>query len=95
MTRRHPAASLPSGNDMSDSEQSNPAIVTIWVLREQYAPEQKTEMIRRVSEAMAEVIGPGAAGPAWVVIEEIQRGDWWFGGRNAGIRPPATEQGGA
>lgn len=80
---------------MSDSEQSNPAIVTIWVLREQYAPEQKTEMIRRVSEAMAEVIGRGAAGATWVVIEEIQRGDWWFGGSNAGIRPPSTEQGGA
>ena len=80
---------------MSDSEQSNPAIVTIWVLRDQYAPDQKAEMIRRVSEAMAEVIGRGAAEPTWVVIEEIQRGDWWFGGRNAGNRPPLTEQGGA
>ena len=80
---------------MSDSDQTNPAIVTIWVLREQYAPEQKAEMIRRVSEAMGEVIGRGAAHPTWVVIEEIQRGDWWFGGRNAGIPPPSTDQGGA
>ena len=80
---------------MSDREPSNTAIVTIWVLREQYSPDQKREMIRRVSDAMAEVIGRGAANPTWVVIEEIQRGDWWFGGRNAGIPPPSTEQGGA
>ena len=58
---------------MTNTQQSNPALVTIWVLRGQYAPEQKAEMIRRVSDVMAEVIGRDVADPTWVVIEEIHR----------------------
>ena len=66
---------------MSNRQQGNPALVTIWVLQGQYTPGQKAEMIRRVSDAMTEVIGRDVADPTWVVIEEIQRGDWWFGDR--------------
>ena len=82
-------------NDMSNRPQGNPALVTIWVLQGQYTPEQKAEMIRRVSDAMTEVIGRDVADPTWVVIEEIHRGDWWFGDPEASTRPSPPEQGGA
>ena len=80
---------------MPNSQQGNPALVTIWVLQGQYAPEQKAEMIRRVSDVMTEVIGRDVADPTWVVIEEIHRGDWWFGDRDTVTRRPPPEQGGA
>lgn len=80
---------------MSSRQQRDPALVTIWLLQGQHAPERKAEMIRRVSEAMAEVIGRGVAAPTWVVIEEIHRGDWWFGECEASGRRPPPEQGGA
>ena len=79
---------------MSNSQQGKPALVTIWVLQGQYAPEQKAEMIRRVSDVMTEVIGRDVADPTWVVIEEIHRGEWWFGDGDASTRPP-SDQGGA
>ena len=78
---------------MSNSQQGNPALVTIWVLREQFTPKQKAEMIRRVSEVMAAVIGRSVSDPTWVVVEEIHRGDWWFGGRDADTGRPPGEGG--
>ena len=80
---------------MSNSQQGKPALVTIWVLQGQYAPEQKAEMIRKVSDVMTEVIGRDVADPTWVVIEEIHRGDWWFGDPGSTTRPLPPGQGGA
>ena len=87
------AATLPP-SDMSNSQPANPALVTIWVLQGQYTPAQKAEMIRPVGDTMTEVIGRDVADPTWVVIEEIHRGDWWFGGREPRTRRP-PDQGGA
>ena len=80
---------------MSNNQQGKPALVTIWVLQGQYEPEQKAEMIRRVSGVMTEVIGRDVVGPTWVVTEEVHRGDWWFGDGNASTQRPPPDQGGA
>ena len=91
----HDSAATLRPSDMSNSQPANPALVTIWVLQGQYTPEKKAAMIRRVSDAMTEVIGRDVADPTWVVIEEIHRGDWWFGDREPGMRRPPPDQGGS
>lgn len=80
-------------SDMSNCQPANPALVTIWVLEGHYAPGQKAEITRRVSQAMGEVVGRSVTDPTWVVIEEIHRGDWWFGDRDATTRPSPPGQG--
>ena len=43
-------------------------------------PEQKQEMIARLTETMVEIEGEGMRGVTWAVIDEVQSGDWGIGG---------------
>ncbi len=60
------------------------ALVTVWVLRDEYAAQQKAELIRNVTNAVADALGEEVRDSTWVVIEEIQQGDWGVGGRDFG-----------
>ena len=65
-------------------------LVTIWVLRDEYGPEQKAALIRNVTNGVADAVGEEVRELTWVVIEEIQRGDWSAGARDVGrdhLRP--------
>ncbi len=69
------------------------ALVTIWVLRDEYGPQQKAELIRNVTDAVAHALGEDVRDSTWVVIEEIQRGDWGVGGRDVGPGRPRSRGG--
>ena len=47
--------------------------------------------IRNVTKAVADAVGEDVGNSTWVVIEEIQRGDWGIGGRDVGLAPPPKE----
>ncbi len=64
------------------------ALVTIWVLHDEYGPEQKAALIGNVTEAVADAVGEEVRDSTWVVIEEIRRGDWGVGGRDFGLGWP-------
>jgi len=42
---------------------------------------QKREMIAGVTDAWAAIEGEGLRGVTWVVVEEVQSGDWGIGGQ--------------
>lgn len=56
-------------------------LVTIDVIKDVFTPEQKKEMIARVTEAMIAVEGENMRPVTWVRINEFQGGDWAIGGR--------------
>lgn len=56
-------------------------MVTIDVIKDVFTPEQKRELIARVTEAMIEVEGEQMRGVTWVRIQEFEGGDWAIGGR--------------
>lgn len=56
-------------------------LVNIDVIKDVFTPEQKGEMIARVTEAMVSVEGEGMRGVTWVRIREIEQGDWAIGGK--------------
>lgn len=56
-------------------------MVTIDVIKDVFTPEQKRELIARVTEAMIEVEGEGMRPVTWVRIQEFQGGDWAVGGK--------------
>lgn len=56
-------------------------LVTIDVIRDVFTPEQKRDMIERVTDAMVAVEGEPLRGVTWVRIQEIQQGDWGIGGQ--------------
>jgi 4-oxalocrotonate tautomerase len=64
------------------------ALVTIDVVKGVFTPEQKKEMVERVTEAMIAVEGEAMRSVTWVKLNEIDH--WAVGGR---LLDPATVHG--
>lgn len=56
-------------------------IVNIKLIEGVYSQAQKQEMIRRVTDIMADLEGEHMRPVTMVVIEEVKDGDWGIGGR--------------
>lgn len=56
-------------------------LVTIDVIKDVFTPEQKEELITRVTDAMVEVEGEAMRQVTWVRIMEVEQGDWGIGGQ--------------
>ncbi|MBX3706104.1 MAG: 4-oxalocrotonate tautomerase family protein [Pseudomonadales bacterium] len=56
-------------------------LVTIDVIKDVFSPQQKQELIARVTRAMLEVEGENMRSVTWVRIQEFESGDWAIGGR--------------
>jgi 4-oxalocrotonate tautomerase len=56
-------------------------LVTIDVIKGVFSPEQKQQMIDKVTAAMVEVEGERMRPVTWVRIAEFEGGDWAIGGR--------------
>lgn len=59
-------------------------LVTIDVIKDVFSPEQKQQMIEKVTAAMIEVEGEKMRPVTWVRIAEFKGGDWAIGGRSLG-----------
>jgi|TARA_B110000495_G_C22959440_1_gene562346 4-oxalocrotonate tautomerase len=64
-------------------------ITTIQVIRDVFTPEQKQQMIHEVTEAMVRVTGEDKRNGNWVIIHEVEPGDWAIGGKLV-VPPPDT-----
>lgn len=56
-------------------------LVTIDVIKDVFTPNQKAELIDKVTRAMVEVEGENMRGVTWVRIQEFESGDWAIGGQ--------------
>jgi 4-oxalocrotonate tautomerase len=55
-------------------------LVNVKLIEGVFTPEQKREMIQRVTDAMVEIEGENLRPVTWVVVEEVNSGDWGIGG---------------
>lgn len=55
-------------------------LVTIDVIKNVFTPDQKQELIEKVTEAMVAVEGENMRPVTWVRIKEFEGGDWAIGG---------------
>ena len=46
-----------------------------------FTPEQKREMVERLTDAMVSVEGENMRPVTWVIVEEVRSGDWGIGGK--------------
>jgi len=68
-------------------------LVTIDVIKDVFSPEQKQQIIEKVTAAMVEVEGESLRQVTWVRINEFEGGDWAIGGQRLGaadVRAMAT-----
>jgi 4-oxalocrotonate tautomerase len=56
-------------------------LVNVRVIEGVFTPEQKQDIIARVTDAMVAVEGESLRGVTWVVVEEVHSGDWGIGGK--------------
>jgi 4-oxalocrotonate tautomerase len=61
-------------------------LVTIDVIKDVFTPEQKKQLIEKVTAAMVEVEGESMRPVTWVRIAEFEGGDWAIGGRRLSAR---------
>ncbi|MPZ69780.1 MAG: 4-oxalocrotonate tautomerase [Actinobacteria bacterium] len=55
--------------------------VNVKVIEGVFSPQQKGEIVESLTEAMVSIEGENMRGVTWVVVEEVQSGDWGIGGK--------------
>ena len=55
-------------------------MVTVKVIEGVFTPEQKQEMIHKITDTMVEIEGENLRPVTWVLVEEVRSGDWGIGG---------------
>lgn len=56
-------------------------IINVKVIENVFTPEQKAQVIERLTDAMVSVEGENMRSVTWCVIDEVKSGDWAIGGR--------------
>lgn len=56
-------------------------LVTIDVIKDVFTPNQKRDLVEKVTEAMIAVEGEAMRGVTWVRVQEFEQGDWAIGGK--------------
>lgn len=55
-------------------------LIDIDVIENVFTPEQKGELVRKVTDAVVSVEGEAMRGLTWVRLREVKEGDWAIGG---------------
>ena len=56
-------------------------LINVKVIEGVFSPEQKTQIIRKLTDAMVDIEGEAMRGVTWTVIEEVRSGDWAIAGK--------------
>ncbi|MGH8119804.1 MAG: tautomerase family protein [Gammaproteobacteria bacterium] len=56
-------------------------LVNVKLIENVFTPEQKVQMIEKLTEAMVAIEGENMRGVTWVFIEDVKQGDWGIGGK--------------
>jgi 4-oxalocrotonate tautomerase len=55
-------------------------LINVKIIEGVFSPEQKQEIIRKLTDAMVTIEGENMRGVTWCVVEEVKSGDWGIGG---------------
>jgi len=56
-------------------------LIQVRLIEDVFSPQQKNEIIEKLTEAMVSIEGENMRGVTWVTIEEVKSGDWGIGGK--------------
>jgi 4-oxalocrotonate tautomerase len=56
-------------------------LITVKVIENVFTPEQKAEIIEKLTEAMVAIEGESLREYTMVLIEDVKQGDWSVGGK--------------
>jgi 4-oxalocrotonate tautomerase len=55
-------------------------LIEVKLIKNVFSPDQKREIIEKLTDAMVEVEGENMRSVTWVTVEEVASGDWGIGG---------------
>jgi 4-oxalocrotonate tautomerase len=56
-------------------------LVNVQVIENVFTPQQKQDMISRITDAMVAIEGEALREVTWVKIDEVKEGNWGIGGQ--------------
>jgi 4-oxalocrotonate tautomerase len=56
-------------------------LIAVHLIEGVFSPEQKRQIIKKLTDAMVSVEGENMRGVTWVVISEVTSGEWAIGGQ--------------
>ena len=56
-------------------------LINVKVIEGVFSAEQKTRIIRKLTDAMVEIEGEAMRPVTWTVIEEVRSGEWGIAGK--------------
>jgi len=56
-------------------------LINVKLIEDVFTPEQKSQIVERLTDAMVSIEGENMRGVTWVVVEEVRSGDWGIGGK--------------
>jgi 4-oxalocrotonate tautomerase len=56
-------------------------LIQVRLIEEVFSPQQKRQIIEKLTDAMVAVEGENMRGVTWVTIEDVKSGDWGIGGK--------------
>jgi 4-oxalocrotonate tautomerase len=62
-------------------EETHMPLIQVKLIENVFTPEQKSQMITKLTDAMVSIEGENMRQVTWVVLEEARSGDWGIGGK--------------
>ena len=56
-------------------------LITVKVIEDVFTPEQKVQIIEKLTDAMVAIEGENLRGLTFVLVEDVKQGDWGVGGK--------------
>jgi 4-oxalocrotonate tautomerase len=56
-------------------------LINVKVIEGVFSAEQKTQIIRKLTDAMVDIEGEAMRAVTWTVIDEVRSGDWGIAGK--------------
>ena len=56
-------------------------LVNVQIIENVFTPEQKQQIIGKITDAMVSIEGEALRGVTWVKIDEVKEGNWGIGGQ--------------
>jgi len=57
-------------------------LIQVKLIEDVFTPEQKQQMITKLTDAMVSIEGESMRKVTWVVIEDVRSGEWGIGGQS-------------
>ena len=56
-------------------------LINVKLIEDVFTSEQKGQIVERLTDAMVSIEGENMRAVTWVIVEEVESGDWGIGGR--------------